>query len=314
MDDRKTKVEKQKKKGDGSSRVKRKGNIEIIESKNFFSIEAKTLYLDLPQTNKFAGMCEDAARLWLLMNYRAGLKKNHVWVGVDDADKQLGFTSVQYTQAADELDRNHYTRRSPCNSHPGQWYCRDILNVPIYDSVAGTFSPHPDTRSTKYSRTDMRFVRVPDGVFSHFNNLTLREIKVLLKLYEYNSLQEFGGVNPSKVEAIGPTGPYRVNPSVYTDIGLTEKYFVQSLNSLLRKGHFKVVRVVAIPVRLMSDAQRRYLYDDKMGAGNGYVSPAIAITMMVIRPRYQIKSDVLAWLSILTERGVDINGVEQYIT
>lgn len=299
-----------------SSRKGVRRNGQVVIDKSFFPIDARMVYSVLPQTNKlFAGLSFMAAKMFYLLNYRASLNKNHVWLGPNDAKNMLDLSKKEYWQTINELERSKFTESSPCSEVSAHVYCREVLSVPIYNWQTKDFLRNPEDRSTKQLKTETMFIQIPNGLLEDGwlskPRFSLLQLKVLTKLYEYNDLQRYGGVNPGLIQMDPVTGKYRIGRRLHEDIGATEQVFNSAIQSLIAEGLLSSTPVIVSVWNLMGSEEYIYEADVNFAASIAPTSPTRAVT--IIRPLYQLESNVIDWKAYLTTKGVAANVIEQYI-
>lgn len=289
---------------------------DTVRSNQFFAVESPVLYASLNQVNSFAGVSDDAARLYLLWLYRTSLKTNHAYPGPKDARKTLGLKKDEYYAAVDELRDKGFLAKAQCSKaeiHGN--YCHDVQAVPFYDHATKTFVPNPSSRTTVYQREKGSFIMIPNALVEdgwlHKDMLSLTAIKVLLKLYEHNHLGQFGGVNPAKLYRDNQSGTYSVCPLLHGDIGIGKSQFIKTMNGLSKKGLVQEVLVTVNEYQLMQ--QKVYLYQCDYQFQGNYVLGANGVEMVIVRPTYQFKSHVDEWLSSLGLRGCDVGAAKTCI-
>jgi hypothetical protein len=296
-------------------RVKRN----MVQCDNFFAIEATILYREVDQVRKLAGLSENAARLYLLMLYRASLNKNHQWTGPRDAKKMIGLTREEYQDACHELDSKGFTVDTQCPEFGSHKYCRDIRQVPFYNADTGKYMVNSVPRTTVVHPTDTSFVRLPNALFDEneqwlhrdkTKGLSITAIKVLTKLYEHNLLLEHGGVNPLMIKRDYNSLDYTISPTMYDDIGLTEANFIKTLNGLINKGLVREVHTVNQSYHLMGETAWRYVSD---GFKGNIQIPSSAVDVITFRPTYQIKSEVDKWKTHLQNKRGDMSAANKYL-
>ncbi|MEK3726206.1 hypothetical protein [Paenibacillus sp. FSL H8-0034] len=288
-----------------------------ISSKQFFAIDSALLYASLPQRNTLAGLSDNAARLYLLILYRSSLKKNHVWVGPKDAAKYIGLKRKEYVNAVNELDQKGFTKPAPCKQTNHGGYCRDILSVPYYDMSTGVYQLNQQVRSTSNNVSATSFVMIPgmlieDKWLHKKMNLSLRAIKVLLKLYEYNNLVEFGGVNPAKLTK-DSAYTVQICPMLYHDIGLSEAEFRSSFDRLINVGLVREVDAIMSVYLLNLGVEYRFQCEDYWFTKSGYSLQANSKALKIYRPTYQYSDDISGWLDSMVQRGFDVDAISKYI-
>jgi hypothetical protein len=113
---------------------------------------------------------------------------------------------------------------------------------PLYDALNDSMvlqEPSEDLTSYNINKYG-DYIRVPvdlitEGHLSKRNKqrLTYEELNVLLKLYQYNFLESYGGVDFHKIHW---NDVLYVNPTVFEEIHMTGRAFTESLDGLISKA------------------------------------------------------------------------------
>lgn len=172
----------------------------------------------------------------------------------------------------------------------------------------GVYQLNQQVRSTSNNVSATSFVMIPgmlieDKWLHKKMNLSLRAIKVLLKLYEYNNLVEFGGVNPAKLTK-DSAYTVQICPMLYHDIGLSEAEFRSSFDRLINVGLVREVDAIMSVYLLNLGVEYRFQCEDYWFTKSGYSLQANSKALKIYRPTYQYSDDISGWLDSMVQRGL----------
>ncbi|MDJ0305113.1 hypothetical protein [Dehalobacter sp.] len=209
--------------------------------------------------------------------YQEYRQHNHVpkasFSKIDDALIQKGLISIIQTR--------------------GKRTYMNIYFLPVFDELTGMSYPITNSVRTKlnYRHCRVPFIMVPATLEKWFLSsklLTVTEKKVLLKCYRYNSLMYFGGVDPSVYRE--ENGVTYISPRFYEDLYETESELLDIIDRLIDLELLMKVEVVVEYIDFEFDRLSRIKGDHTLGSA----IPEGCSLITILRPKHQVKDDVLA--------------------
>lgn len=225
--------------------------MEVISSR-VFEIERRLLS---GYYGKLGGLSDVAFRRYILLNkavrkYRrnASLPPFIVWSSLNDMRRRGGLLTHEvdvYNSATEELYDKHFIRARPELAKPNHPDMNEVLILPDYDGVQ--YTPIDLERTPQnMAALDRGYIQMPDKWFksdygngSPFHNIVrdghVREPTVLgaviIKLYQYNNLVIYGGVDPKMLRK-DQSGVF-IYPSLYEELHISKKELEQHIEYLL---------------------------------------------------------------------------------
>jgi len=223
----------------------------------------------------------------LHMNQFRNIKSGTTIVGHLAFKKHMGYVNERaFKNATDYLAANEFIEFKSRNK---TITCFMVNVAPLYDPNTKSVI-HPrgirlvmNARNQRKSEND--FIMVPNVIVDAglLKDLSLDEIYLLLKLYRYNFLEVFGGIDFSVIRR--ENSRTVITETVCEDIYMTQYDFTDGLSVLQAKGLVTWVSVIVGTITIDGVMHlMNYVCDENMFTGTWLPSYSI---IEVLRPYYQ---------------------------
>lgn len=256
----------------------------LVVSKNFFFAERILVSGNYPphllSNHEFGRLIQVCSS--------ANLKTGTTYCGRKDYLKIAWINPKVFDNATDYLTRRGFITLRAKRGKVSYW---KVNTFPIYDSTANITYPYPAKARTVFGLTNARigFIKIPytlREILIGNDILTKHEKLVLIKLYRYNFLAKFGGVDPNVYRKI--SNQPLIDETLYNDLLLSEAEFVIAVERLESLGLIKTVPVVVRHEPIDFEIVIRYISDYHPGF---ILSPTEEVAT-IIRPTHQFKNDI----------------------
>ncbi|WP_113675256.1 hypothetical protein [Vallitalea guaymasensis] len=258
---------------------------QIIYSNNFTMVSRNVISGNYP---KDALRGHEIAR-YIHMLYRCNTKNALTKAGRKDYRRFAGYIDADVFKKIDkyliECGFIELLKQS------GNYTFYKIKLPPIYDNENKSFLLNSEIYTGKRIKlTNHHFVLLPNELIESVGILNYRkfntnELYTILKLYRYNFLESFGGVDFQLLRK--ERGRLIINERLYKDIHLSKSEFIQILDSLEKKRLVKWVDIIVTRDTVDFEEVPRYL-------GDKYALPYVKSlnnrTISILRPIHQVKN------------------------
>ena len=222
---------------------------EMISCNYYFRFERRVLSPTVPLRG---GMTKEEFKKYILLCRRAGCNNNILWSGWRDSQKHTGirFSKRKEPYIIEGLIMKYYIE--PYNLKKSQY---KLLVAPRFNRRKNEFIKSSEMKRDPSSlKVDGNgYIMIPYEIVDkgHLAALSSRQLMVLIKLYEYNFLHIYGGIDPEVLRFNQPVTVADISISnkvidriFHDDIGITYKQFIITFRSLMRAGLVRIVPVV----------------------------------------------------------------------